>query len=169
MKENFEKALNLTLGFEGGFCNHPADPGGMTNHGVTRLTWEDWVGAIVSEDCMRHLTVEEVTPLYRGRFWNRAYCEDLPAGLDFCVFDYAVNSGPKQAVVTLQRTLGLKADGVIGPLTLAAIGRENVGSLIEDYCDSRLRFLESLKGFAVFGKGWTRRVNAVEEFAKKNL
>jgi lysozyme family protein len=169
MKENFEKALNLTLGFEGGFCNHLADPGGMTNHGVTRLTWEDWVGAIVSEDCMRHLTVEEVTPLYRGRFWNRAYCEDLPAGLDFCVFDYAVNSGPKQAVVTLQRVLGLKADGVIGPLTMAAIKREKTENLIDDYCDARLQFLESLKGFPVFGKGWTRRVNAVEDFAKKNL
>ena len=169
MKGNFQQALDLTLGFEGGFCDNPKDPGGMTNLGVTRSTWEDWVGTIVTEDCMRHLSVEEVTPLYRGRFWNRACCEDLPAGLDFCVFDYAVNSGPKQAVVTLQRVLGLKADGVIGPLTLAAIGRENVGSLIEDYCDSRLRFLESLKGFAVFGKGWTRRVNAVEDFAKKNL
>lgn len=168
MKGNFPKALELTLGFEGGFCNNPKDPGGMTNLGVTRVTWEDWVGAIVSEDCMRHLSVEEVTPLYRGRFWNRAYCEDLPAGLDFCVFDYAVNSGPKQAVTSLQRTLGVKSDGVIGPITLAAIRREKIECLIEDYCDQRLRFLESLSTFPVFGKGWTRRVNAVEDFAKKN-
>jgi len=65
--------------------------------------------------------------------------------------------------------LGLKSDGIIGPLTLGAIGREKIEDLIEDYCDQRLRFLESLKGFAVFGKGWTRRVNAVEDFAKKNL
>ncbi len=169
MKGNFEKALNLTLGFEGGFCNNPADPGGMTNLGVTRMTWENWVGVGVSEDCMRNLSVEEVTPLYRGRFWNKSYCEDLPAGLDFCVFDYAVNSGPKQAVTALQRTLGLKTDGIVGPLTLGAIGRENLINLIEDYCDQRLRFLETLKGFPVFGKGWTRRVNAVEDFAKKNL
>jgi lysozyme family protein len=89
--------------------------------------------------------------------------------LDYCVFDCAVNSGPKQAIVFLQRILGVDDDGVIGPVTLAAVKREKAVDLIEDYSDLRLRFLEKLKAYAVFGKGWTRRVNAVEDFAKKNI
>lgn len=169
MKNNFQKALDLTLGFEGGYCNHPSDPGGMTNHGVTKTTWEDWVGSIVDEQCMRDLDVSDVTPLYRGRYWNRIWGDELPAGLDYCIFDCAVNSGPKQAILFLQRALGVVDDGAMGPKTLAAVKREQVLSLIEDYSDQRLRFLEKLKAFPVFGKGWTRRVNAVEDYAKKNI
>ena len=169
MKDNFDDALRLTLGFEGGYCNHPSDPGGMTNHGVTKRTWEDWTGESVDEQCMRELSVEEVTPLYRGRYWNKVWGDDLPAGLDYCVFDCAVNSGPKQAIIFLQRVVGVDDDGVIGKLTMAAVNREKAVDLIEDYCDLRLRFLEKLKAYPVFGKGWTKRVNAVEDYAKKNI
>jgi lysozyme family protein len=169
MKDNFQKALKLTLGFEGGYGNHPSDPGGMTNHGVTKRTWEDWTGESADEQCMRELSVSDVVPLYRERFWNKVRGDELPSGLDYCVFDCAVNSGPKQAIVFLQRILGVDDDGVIGPITLAAVKREKASDLIDDYSDLRLRFLEKLKTYAVFGKGWTRRVNAVEDYAKKNI
>ena len=169
MKDNFDDVLRITLGFEGGYSNHPSDPGGMTNHGVTKRTWEDWIGESVDEQCMRDLDVSDVIPLYRGRYWHKVWGDDLPAGLDYCVFDCAVNSGPKRAIIFLQRVIGVDDDGVMGPITLAAVKRENVEDLIEDYSDMRLRFLEQLKTYPVFGKGWTRRVNAIEEYAKKNI
>jgi lysozyme family protein len=118
---------------------------------------------------MRDPDVSDVIPLYRGRYWNKVWGDDLPAGLDYCVFDCAVNSGPKRAIIFLQRVIGVDDDGVMGPITLAAVKRENVEDLIEDYSDMRLRFLEQLKTYPVFGKGWTRRVNAIEEYAKKNI
>jgi lysozyme family protein len=118
---------------------------------------------------MRDLSVSDVTSLYRWRYWNKVWGDDLPAGLDYCVFDCAVNSGPKQAIILLQRILGVDDDGALGPITMAAVKREKPSDLIDDYSDLRLRFLEKLKAFAVFGKGWTRRVNAVEDFAKKNI
>ena len=93
MKDNFDKCLEMLLHHEGGFVNHPRDPGGITNLGVTKRVYEKWVGRIVSEQEMRDLTVEQVGPIYRNDYWNKCKCDDLPSGLDWSVFDWAVNSG----------------------------------------------------------------------------
>ena len=94
MKSNFEKALAHILESEGGFVNHPKDPGGMTNLGCTKAVWEEFVGHPVSEADMRALTPASVAPLYKRKYWDKVAGDDLPAGLDYAVFDAAIISGP---------------------------------------------------------------------------
>ena len=103
MRENFEQCLAMVLKHEGGFVNHPKDPGGMTNLGVTRKVWEEWVGHSVDELTMRSLGPEDVAPLYRKNYWDKCRCDDLPHGVDFAVFDLAINSGTGRASKFLQR------------------------------------------------------------------
>ena len=161
MLENLDAAIAHTLKEEGGYVNHPADPGGMTNLGVTARVWEEWVGHPVDEKQMRALVPADVIPLYQRKYWNATRCSDLPAGIDLCVFDTAVNSGPGRAVKMLQGCLGVAADGAIGNNTLAAIAQfkgNALKQLINGYCDARQAFLAGLPTFATFGKGWTARV-----------
>jgi hypothetical protein len=161
MKSNFDKCLALMLKHEGGFVNHPKDPGGMTNLGVTKTTWEEWTRKPSDEAEMRSLTPEMVAPLYKARFWDRVKADDLPSGVDYAVFDAAVNSGPGRAARWLQECVGVTADGAIGPKTLQAVN-SYPGDLQSDYCDKRLKFLQSLPTFPTFGRGWTRRVEDVK-------
>ena len=172
MQSNFDAALQHVLQSEGGFVNHPSDPGGMTNLGVTARTWEDWIGHAPSEKEMRALTAKDVAPLYKRKYWDAIKGDDLPSGLDYCVFDCAVNSGPGRAAKMLQEVVGVKPDGGIGPLTMAAVKAhcvtpEDTKALISAYADKRLQFWQSLTTFATFGKGWTRRGNEVKEAALK--
>lgn len=167
MKENFNAALHHMLRHEGGFINHPRDPGGMTNLGVTARTWEDWIGHTPSEKEMRELTPEKVAPLYKRKYWDAIKGDDLPSGVDYCVFDCAVNSGPGRAAKMLQEVVGVKPDGGIGPITLAAVKAVDPVVLISKYSDKRLQFWQSLPTFETFGKGWTRRGNEVKEAALK--
>ena len=171
MKENFEKCLAKMLAHEGGFVNHPKDPGGMTNLGVTKRVWEEWVGHEVDEKQMRALTPETVAPLYKRKYWDAVRADDLVAGVDYCVFDVAVNSGPGRAIKFLQSAVGVTVDGGFGPATLAAVkdSEEDPTRLIELYCAKRLDFLQSLKTFETFGKGWSRRVAEVKDAALKML
>ena len=171
MKENFEKCLAKMLAHEGGFVNHPQDPGGMTNLGVTKRVWEEWVGHDVDEKQMRALTHETVAPLYKRKYWDAIRADELVAGVDYCVFDVAVNSGPGRAIKFLQSAVGVVADGGFGPTTLAAVkdAEEDPTRLIELYCAKRLDFLQSLKTFETFGKGWSRRVAEVKDAALKML
>jgi hypothetical protein len=97
MKKNFDHCLDMLLEHEGGFVNHPKDPGGMTNLGVTRATYEQYMGRGVTEAEMRALTVADVAPIYRAEYWDKARCDDLPSGLDWAVFDWGVNSGMSQS------------------------------------------------------------------------
>ena len=159
------------LAHEGGYVNHPQDPGGMTNLGVTKRVWEEWVGHEVDEKQMRALTPEAVAPLYKRKYWDAVRADDLVAGVDYVVFDVAVNSGPGRAVKFLQSAVGVTADGGFGPATLAAVKKveEDPARLIELYCAKRLEFLQSLKTFETFGKGWSRRVAEVKEKALKML
>jgi len=171
MNSNFEHCLKLLLKHEGGFVNHPSDPGGMTNLGVTAAVWEQWVGHPVNEKQMKNLTPELVAPLYRRKYWDACRADELISGLDYCVFDVAVNSGVGRAVKFLQTCVGVTADGGFGPVTMAAVKKaeENGASLIEEYCDARLQFLKSLKTWPVFGRGWERRVSEVETESLKML
>jgi lysozyme family protein len=170
-QSNFETCLALMLAHEGGFVNHPKDPGGMTNLGVTKRVWEEWVGHEVDEKQMRALTPETVAPLYKRKYWDAVRADDLVDGVDYCVFDVAVNSGPGRAVKFLQSCVGVTADGGFGPRTLAAVkeAEKDAAQLIEMYCAKRLEFLQSLQTFETFGKGWSRRVQEVKDKALKML
>lgn len=167
MRESWDAAFKATLKHEGGFVNHPKDPGGMTNLGVTRRVWEEWTGKKASEAEMRSLTPEKVKPLYKALYWDKIRGDDLPPGVDFVIYDFAVNSGPSRAVRTAQKITGTKQDGVIGPNTMAKIDAYcetyDAETFVITYQDERLAFLQSLSTFSTFGKGWTRRVTEVEQ------
>jgi len=165
MKENFPAALHALLKHEGGYVNHPSDPGGMTNLGVTKRVWEEWVGHEVDEKQMRALTPELVAPLYKKKYWDKVCGDELPTGLDLAVFDLAVNSGPGRAAKMLQKILGVTQDGAIGPQTIAKALNVDSSKLIADYNAERLAFLQALPTWGTFGKGWGRRVAEVTEQA----
>ena len=161
----FEEALEHVLKHEGGFVNHPKDPGGMTNLGVTKKVWDEWIGRESSEDEMRNLKPEDVAPLCKKMYWDRVKGDDLPSGVNYCVFDAAVNSGTGRAAKWLQEAVGAVPDGAIGAKTLAKVAAHDADSLVNAYCDVRLNFLKSLKTFDTFGKGWSRRVEGVRQTA----
>ena len=165
MKDNFDAALKAIIHHEGGFVNHPSDPGGMTNLGVTKKVWEEWVGHEVDEKTMRALTPEVVGPMYKAKYWDKVKGDDLPEGVDYCVFDAAVNSGPGRAAKWLQSCVGVEPDGGIGPKTLAAVAAFDPAELVEDYAKRRLSFLVDLPHWGTFGKGWSRRVAEVQTVA----
>ena len=165
MKQNFEDCLARVLASEGGFSKHPSDPGGMTNLGCTKAVWEAFVGHPVSEEDMRNLTPDDVAPLYRRKYWDKVSGDQLPKGLDYAVFDAAINSGPGRAAKWLQEVAGVTADGAIGPATLAAVNAKPMQTLIAHYNDTRLQFLEQLPTWGTFGKGWGNRVSHVQSVA----
>lgn len=166
MITNFDDALKALLKHEGGYVFHPADPGGMTNLGVTKKVWEEWVGHPVGEAEMRALTPDKVAPLYKAKYWDKVYGDKLPHGVDLCVFDCAVNSGVKRAAKLLQRAVGVDDDGVIGNMTLTACEAVSPDLIIQRFSEERLAFLQALPTFATFGKGWSRRVAEVEAQAQ---
>ncbi len=169
MKENFDKCLEMLLHHEGGFVNHPRDPGGVTNLGVTLRVYERWVGKKISEQDMRSLTPADVAPIYKNEYWKRCKCDDLPSGVDWCVFDWAVNSGVGRSAKALQGIIGATQDGGIGPKTLKLIEEHEPKELIEKMHDKRQGFYEGLKTFDTFGKGWTRRNKETKESALELL
>jgi lysozyme family protein len=160
MTKNFRDCLELVLKHEGGFVNHPKDPGGMTNLGVTKKVWEDWIGHEVDEKAMRELTPAIVAPMYEMKYWRTSYCEKLPRGLDLLVFSMAVNAGSGRSVKLLQDAIGVVADGVIGPNTMAKINEANVETLIDKFSEARRQFYRGLKTFPVFGRGWLSRTDS---------
>jgi len=157
MKENFEKSLELVLQHEGGYINHPSDPGGMTNLGVTQRVWEDYVGHKVDEATMRSLTKEMVSPLYRKQYWDAVHGDQLPSGADYLAFDFSVNAGAFRCIKTIQRALNITADGVIGPVTLKAIQETNAEEFIDNFTDAKESFYKGLANFQTFGRGWFNR------------
>jgi lysozyme family protein len=165
MKENFDAALKAVLHHEGGFVNHPKDPGGMTNLGCTKVVWEEYCGHPVDEKTMRALTPVDVAPLYKRKYWDKVQGDELPAGVDFVVFDAAINSGPGRAAKWLQACVGVEPDGGIGPKTLAAVRAADPKTLVEDYSKRRLSFLTDLPTWDTFGRGWARRVAEVSSAA----
>ncbi|OYU49050.1 MAG: acetylmuramidase [Rhizobiales bacterium PAR1] len=165
--ESFEPALTCVLAQEGGYSDHPADPGGATMMGITQGTLAEWRGNAVTKADVRALSRTEVAEIYRKRYWDSVHGDQLPAGLDLAVFDFAVNSGVSRAVRSLQRVLGVAADGRVGPETLQAVAICDPGEMVTRLSALRLAFLEALSTFPVFGRGWTRRVREVEAEARK--
>jgi lysozyme family protein len=167
VRANFETALSAVLAHEGGYVDHPDDPGGATNMGVTHATLADWRGALVTRAEVRALTRAEAAAIYEARYWHAVRADELPGGLDLALFDFAVNSGPVRAIRSLQAVLGVAVDGRIGPITLAAIAVRDASALVGAMSAARLAFLTRLSTFPVFGRGWTRRVEAVRTAALK--
>jgi len=165
MNTNWDACFSHLIKHEGGFSDHPLDPGGMTNLGVTQQVWENWVGHSVTEQEMRDLTPEKVKPLYKDVYWDRVKGDKLPSGVDYCVFDAAVNSGVRRASQWLQAALGVAADGSIGPRTIAAAIATPPVATITNFCAQRLHFLQGLSTWSTFGKGWGRRVSEVKATA----
>jgi lysozyme family protein len=164
MKENFEKSLALVLKHEGGFVNDPMDSGGMTNLGVTKAVWEAYVGHPVSEADMRALTPATVAPMYKAKYWNACKCDDLPTGLDYAIFDFAINAGVGRSVKILQTAVGVTADGAIGAITFAKVAEHNAEELLQKFSDAKTAFYKTLNN-PRFEKGWLNRVAEVQTIA----
>jgi lysozyme family protein len=158
---SYDEALARLLAHEGGYSNHPADPGGPTNFGITLADYRRYIKADATAADVRAMTVDQAKAIYRAHYWNALRGDELPAGVDYAVFDYGVNSGIGRAAKVLQRCLGVPADGTIGPQTLAAAARADAARLIGAICDERLAFLQGLSTWPVFGNGWGRRVREV--------
>jgi lysozyme family protein len=169
MNDNFQKCLDLVLKSEGGYVNDPRDHGGETMMGVTKNAWSTWIKRPINDGEMARLTKEDITPFYKALYFDKAYCPDLPIGVDYLVFDAAVNMGVGQAVRLLQRALGVVADGAIGPNTMKAINEADTKKLIDDFSAQKELFYRSLGTFATFGKGWLRRVAEVKQAALSML
>ena len=162
---NYDHALALVLVHEGGYVNHPSDPGGPTNLGVTLATLRAYRGRHVDVADVKSLTKAEAGLIYRRNYWAAVKGDQIPPGVDYAVFDLAVNSGPVIAAKFLQRCLHVTDDGVIGDLTLKAAYQVRPADLINALCDRRMAYLRSLGTWVTFGKGWTVRVAGVRKDA----
>ena len=167
MKDNWKRSFELMLQSEGGFVNNPSDPGGMTNLGVTKATWENWIGRQSDEAEMRGLTPDKVEPMYRKKYWDAVRGDEVKLGLDYLLFDFAVNAGAGRAIKTLQTAIGVPADGGFGPITMASMKSYEPVKLIERFSQAKEDFYRSLNTFDVFGKGWLNRVAKVKAEALK--
>lgn len=150
MKSNFNDCLNRLLRDEGGYSNHPADPGGPTNFGITLTDYRLYINKEGTADDVRKMSIDDAKSIYRSKYWDALNCNSLPSGVDYTVFDYGVNSGLARPRKDLQR---------FGTLTGA--------KLIDAINDERMAFLRDLNTFPVFGKGWTRRVDGVRSYSKQ--
>lgn len=151
---NFNQAFDILLRHEGGFSDHPADPGGQTRYGITEAVARE---AGYRGD-MRELPLDIAKRIYRNRYWDAVRADELPETVRYAVFDAAVNSGPRQAIRWLQRAAGAKDDGIIGPKTLAAVRAADPERLLRRILAQRLRFMTGLPNWPTFGRGWARRI-----------
>lgn len=166
-KESFAAALAAVLVHEGGYSNHPDDPGGPTMKGIIQRVYDGYRRARgLNVRPVRQIEERELKEIYRRQYWDAVRADELPPGIDYVVFDGAVNSGPAQSAKWLQRALGLPADGQVGAVTLAAAARTPRAALVDDICDRRLAMLQNLRTWPVFGRGWGRRVADVRRLGK---
>jgi lysozyme family protein len=159
-RSNFEASLTEVLKHEGGWSNHPNDPGGATMRGVTQRVYDAYrVNSGRPKQTVRNISDVELKAIYYQQYFLAVKADNLPAGLDYAVFDYAVNSGPRRAIEHLQEVLGVNVDGLMGNVTVAAANDADPRSTIAKLCDRRMRFLQGLGTWDTFGKGWSRRVS----------
>lgn len=166
MKANFGNCLKLTLAHEGGYVNHPKDPGGRTNMGIIQRTYDAYRKRLGHPlRSVAQIEVGEVHAIYRQDYWHPINGDKIPFGIDYTVFDAAVNSGIGQGPKWTQRALGVNADSRIGPTTLAAMTALDEAGLLKVIKNAnarRLGFLKGLSHWSTFGRGWARRVAEVE-------
>jgi len=161
MKQNFKDALQKVLVHEGGWADHPNDPGGATMKGITLLTYRRIFGRDKNKEDLRHIEDNQLEQIYREQYWDICLCDELPTGVDYAVFDAAVNSGPGLGVRWLQAAVNANQDGRIGPNTLSKVKQHDPIQVTNALCDQRLIFLQSLSTWSTFGAGWGNRVAGV--------
>jgi lysozyme family protein len=162
----YDDALRRVLAHEGGYTNHPSDPGGPTNFGITIADYRKYVKPNATAADVEAMRADEAKAIYRTKYWDAMRCDDLPAGVDYAVFDYGVNSGIGRAQKVLERIIETRsADGKVSDAELSVIRKKDARTLINGICDERLAFLKSLRTWAVFGNGWSRRVAEVRTAA----
>lgn len=160
----FETCLTETLKWEGGWSNHPSDPGGPTMRGVIQRVYNAWRKRNgLPKRSVRNIEEHELQAIYRENYWQLVRGDELPPGVDLCVFDYGVNSGPSRSISHLQEVLGVKIDGFMGPVTLDAVNAADPVEIVNKLCARRRKFLRQIKTYHVFGKGWERRVDGVQQ------
>ena len=158
MEANFFKSLEMVLKHEGGFVDHSEDPGGATNKGITHRTYSEFLGRPLEDvDELKSIPDEHVEMIYKQGYWDKVKGDDLPGGVDFCTFDWGVNSGPGRAAKYLQAIVEAEPDGAIGPMTLAEVAKFEPEYIIKAMAEDREGYYRSLKTFDTFGKGWLRR------------
>lgn len=165
MQATFPRALAAVLLHEGGWSDHPRDPGGATQKGITLAVYSDWLGRKATKADLRAITDAEVAEIYAANYWRKIHGDKLPAGVDYATFDAAVNSGPARGAKWLQLAVRATPDGEVGPGTIKAANAADTASTIRAMCASRMKFLRALSTWPTFGKGWERRVNEVEAMA----
>jgi len=162
---NAREAIERVLVHEGGYVNHPKDPGKATNLGITE--------AVARENGyhgdMRYLTKDVAIDIYKKQYWDKCRCDDMPIALAFQVFDAAVNHGVRNASQWIQREAGASPDGVIGNQTIAAIAQHDVSQLVFGFMATRVNFYTNLPTFNSFGRGWMRRMAGNLRYAKQDL
>jgi lysozyme family protein len=173
MKDNFDVCFDRVIQSEGGYVNDPADAGGETNLGVTAGAWGAYLGRPINSGEMQALTKDTVKPFYRQMYWDKVKGDDLPAGVDYVVFDFAVNAGVSRAAKFLQRSVGAVDDGVIGGGTLGKVAVTNKQRLLAAFADQKQRFYNGLAlsnpSQQKFLKGWLARVDKVQTAAESML
>lgn len=147
---DFDRAFDDLIAFEGGYVWDPRDPGGETRWGISKRAYP--------HVDIRNLTRDQARQIYYRDYWQRARCDQLPPGVAFDVFDAAVNSGIGQAIRWLQRAVGVADDGIVGPLTIAAVRALPPAVVQARMSGHRLQFMTDLSTWSAFGKGWARRV-----------
>lgn len=167
MTDKFIEAIDIVLVQEGGFVNHPKDPGGATNFGVTQSVYEAFIGKKVTVNDIKNMKKSDVYPIYQACYWNKIQGDKLKPGVDLVVLDFAVNAGVFRAITYMQKAIGVTADGVLGPKTLAAINSIDAAEFINKYSTLRENFYKSLKTFPTFGRGWLARVNHIKDLSLK--
>lgn len=146
----YDECFTRLIGNEGGYVNHPSDPGGETNWGISKRSYP-------TVD-IKNLTLDGAKAIYKRDFWDKLKCDALPDDLAFALFDTAVNSGTVTAIILLQRAVGVKDDGVYGSKTTSAIGTFEPKLLTARYAGQRLLYMTKLRPWDTFGKGWAKRV-----------
>jgi lysozyme family protein len=162
---SYSDAIARLLKSEGGYVNHPSDPGGPTNFGITLADYRKYKMPNATAADVRAMKVSEAKDIYRSKYWDAIRADELPAGVDYCLFDYAVNSGTGRAPKVLQRILAVAVTGHVDNPTVAAANKADAAQTINAICDERMRFLKGLKTWGVFGAGWSRRVGEVRAAA----
>lgn len=166
MRSSFNKVMDHIFQWEGGYVDHPRDPGGATNMGITFGTLQEWRGELITKQDVQNLTREEAMDIYRSRYWNAVDGDWFPAGLDLVLMDGGVNSGPRASVRWLQRALGVTDDGILGPQTRAAVrASQSLSGLIEKTLDERLKSVRQFRNYDTFGRGWENRIRSTRQGA----
>jgi lysozyme family protein len=162
----YDESLRRLLMHEGGYSNHPSDPGGPTNFGITIIDYRKYVKPGATAADVQAMRIDEAKGIYRAKYWDAQRCDELPAGVDYAIFDYGVNSGAGRSGKVLRRLLKLADNtSIVNDAVIAAARQADAKILAAAICDERLRFLMSLKTWSVFGKGWGRRVREVKAAA----